>query len=217
MASWRLKHPSTRVGQWSLNGHALDVSGHGKHGTWAGTEAYGSGPKGMRQAAVFGGPPTLIDCGDHADRDGGSALTVTFWTRGTPLVGRAWISKGGAADRSWLFNSLVGGLIRFYVASVPGAWHSQCDSTTAINDGGWHHVAGVYDGAFEWIGIDGKIDSVLVAGPAALNASDDPLEIGAWDGGNQIAVDIADVRIYSCALTIDEIIAIIHEAVPVLA
>ena len=61
--SWRLRSPKTLVGRWPLNNNALDVSGYGNHGTWAGTEAYAAFLKNSRQAGSFDGVNSYVSLG----------------------------------------------------------------------------------------------------------------------------------------------------------
>jgi beta-galactosidase len=72
---------------------------------------------------------------------------------------------------------------------------------SSVNDGKWHHVAGVYDGQTMYLYVDGVLDSSQPAsGPIGTN--DEPVYIGEnsemtgrhWNGM------IDDVRIYSYAL-----------------
>jgi hypothetical protein len=75
-----------------------------------------------------------------------------------------------------------------------------------VNDGRWHHIAGVYDGTKACLYIDG-----VLSGPADLYGrfatNNDPIYIGeestnqmyGWNGL------IDDVRIYSYALSAEEI------------
>jgi hypothetical protein len=70
-----------------------------------------------------------------------------------------------------------------------------------VNDGQWHHVAGVYDGEKMYLYIDGAVDA-LQAASGAINANNEPVYIGensemtgrCWNGL------IDDVRIYNYAL-----------------
>jgi len=82
----------------------------------------------------------------------------------------------------------------------------------SVNDGKWHHIAGVYDGRNMYIYIDGEVDSTQPAsGPIGTN--DHPVYIGEnaemtgrfWNGL------IDDVRVYNGALGPAEIKALYNE------
>ena len=82
-----------------------------------------------------------------------------------------------------------------------------------VNDGQWHHVAGVYDGANMFLYVDGTLDvSQPATGSIAQNSA--PLRIGAnasdgEDGtGYYFNGLIDEVSIYNRALTASEIQAI---------
>jgi hypothetical protein len=81
-----------------------------------------------------------------------------------------------------------------------------------VNDGKWHHVAGVYDGQKMTLYVDGGQDvSQPASGPIATN--DKPVYIGEnaemtgrfWNGL------IDDVRVYNCAIGKAEIEALYNE------
>jgi tetratricopeptide (TPR) repeat protein len=75
-----------------------------------------------------------------------------------------------------------------------------------LNDGKWHHVAGVYDGRSMSIYIDGQLDKSAAA-TGALNTRTWPVLIGAnpTGGGREWNGLIDDARIYSYALSEDEV------------
>jgi hypothetical protein len=81
-----------------------------------------------------------------------------------------------------------------------------------VNDGKWHHVAGVYDGKKMTLYVDGEED---VSQPAsgAIGNNDKPVDIGEnaemtgrfWNGL------IDDVRVYNCSLDRAEVEALYNE------
>jgi beta-galactosidase len=78
-------------------------------------------------------------------------------------------------------------------------------------DGRWHHVAGVYDGKTMSIYIDGQLDRSAAA-VGTINTRPWPVLIGASPSAVDDKCDwsgfIDDARIYSYALSQDEIAAI---------
>jgi beta-galactosidase len=78
-----------------------------------------------------------------------------------------------------------------------------------VNDGQWHHVAGVYDGSKMYLIIDGEVDSSQSAS-GRINTNSQPVYIGNnaemnarfWNGL------IDDVRVYNYALGIEEVAAL---------
>jgi hypothetical protein len=75
-----------------------------------------------------------------------------------------------------------------------------------VDDGKWHHIAGVYDGTRSILYIDGKVDaSVETSG--SIKTSDARVFIGhnAQRSGRRFAGIVDDVRVYSRALSAEEI------------
>lgn len=75
----------------------------------------------------------------------------------------------------------------------------------SIDDGRWHHVAGVYDGEMKYLYVDGELDASQ-AGTGTINSSDEPVRIGLnqfeqryWNG------NIDEVRIWNIARTQSQI------------
>jgi len=79
----------------------------------------------------------------------------------------------------------------------------------AVDDGHWHHIAGVYDGRTATLYIDGRRDvSAGTSGRIATNS------FNVWIGSNSQRSErawngrIDDVRIHSHALTAEEVRAL---------
>lgn len=128
--------------------------------------AYLSGtvPGGVSGPAIYGWGPdpvgspingifSCIDAGyDPAfNPDTVQPFTAMLWFRGNPADSsmQALMSRG---SNSWSLNlnGANGGLI----------WNSGAGlvaSTTVYNDGAWHQVAGVYDGAHNYLYVDGSL------------------------------------------------------------
>ena len=89
---------------------------------------------------------------------------------------------------------------------VPGTQWSNIRGSVSVNDGQWHHVAGVYDGSVMSLYIDGELDVSSIC-KGSIDVTDKPLYIGEnseepnrfWNGL------IDDVRIYNCGLSQSEI------------
>jgi beta-galactosidase len=81
-----------------------------------------------------------------------------------------------------------------------------------VNDGRWHHVAGVYDGRKLSLYVDGQLDAfVPTIAVTRINTNKDSVCLG-MNSGNPKANEwnglIDDVRIYSYALPPEDIKAI---------
>ncbi len=194
MPSWRLTHPSTRVGYWPLNGNALDVSGHGNRGTWGGTEAYSTFLTG-RQCGVFGGDgtDTRIDVAAAQDLQG---ATVAMWARRTNTANFNYLWDDGGSTGGTNYARIANA--SNIILRVPGTAIVYVDGipTTTFTPGTWHHVAVV--------GLDIVGDAFVLGGYRSGVAFE-------WIG------EICDARMYNVDLSRDEVIQIIHAPVPHLA
>lgn len=83
------------------------------------------------------------------------------------------------------------------------------------DDGRWHHVAGTYDGSEICLYVDGRIDTASEAA-GAIKVNDYNVLIGAnaEKPDRNFKGSIDDVRIYSYALSIEEVKAIFAEQSP---
>ena len=78
--------------------------------------------------------------------------------------------------------------------------------TTNVNDGQWHHFAGVYDGSNITLYVDGAVDATSTA-TGTISTNTNNLWIGGNSGNTTRFWDgwIDDVRIYDTGLTETEI------------
>jgi len=136
-------------------------------------------------------------------------ITFSAWTRPVDLSGFREIIRQECGERL-LFSFQAGGTILSLGLNVGG--YEECDATTKpeeLVDGDWHHCAGTFDGATMRVFLDGReIGSLARAGAIAMNP-DVPAYIGSSSGTSEFyqgALD--DLRIYTVALTPDEIAAL---------
>jgi len=144
------------------------------------------------------------------------AITVSAWMKVTTFdkLYQTIIAKG---DDSWrLARSGDNNWLEFAATGVSGGtdpvWGNVIGRTN-VDDGQWHHVAGVYDGSKVYLYIDGILDNREDAS-GAINNSSYNVYIGAneqildreWDGR------IDDVRIYDYGLSHAEIVNLAGES-----
>jgi len=210
--SRRLLDPRYLVGSWPLNGHAQDVSGHGNHGVWSGTEAYGAFFKNSRQCAVFDGA-SQVAVADNPQINSacgvGQPRTISLWFRTTTVENLVLIDKG--ANENFALQSWTGVNAGRIIWIVGGGPIGSTDNT--FNDGSWHHLCGVYTGTTMILYIDDSLQASTVRAASASNSS--RLTFGARDSLVAPYVgDFANVRIYNIELTRDEILKLFHAPVP---
>ena len=182
-----------------------DSSGNRVDGTLVGDAGIVDDPV-RGKVLELDGDGDWVDCGDDLLFGMTEEITLSGWIKTTEPIG-LWhtvIAKGTSwkLQRWWDTLKFVCGV------NVPGdiGVDSGVLCKKAVNDGRWHHVAGVYDGRTAMLYIDGQRDvSAAVMGSIAANSynvwigSDSHRNERAWKGR------IDDVRIHSYALTADQV------------
>ena len=187
----------------------VDSSGFGRNGKLMGDPNWIDGIVGS--ALVFDGDGDCVDMGKDPAFDIKNQITVSAWIK-VDAFDKDWqtiIAKGDRAwrlQRNWNKNTLefaCSGLV------VPGSDWGPVYGNIDVNDGHWHHVAGVYDQQNIYLYIDGSLDASATAS-GTIRVNEEPVYIGEnsqmpnrfWNGM------IDDVRIYNYALSAEEISAI---------
>jgi hypothetical protein len=199
-------------------GQVFDISGEGRHATCAVPECPSPiAPGRVRDALSFDGVDDHLrltyDEGFQDVADNG--LTATAWVRRTANVSRssdahiAGIPYGSELNNSWeLWIDESEEIICFTILEAGlGREKRSCASTTLLDDGQWHHVAGLWNGREIALYIDGVQRASASAGPMAFDGQsllvgadrDDGRLTNHWEG----AID--ELCIYGRALSADEI------------
>jgi WD40 repeat protein/tetratricopeptide (TPR) repeat protein len=195
----------------------IDSSGNGLTGTIIGNVGIILDPERGHVLVLDG--DGFIDCGNDPAFDITGAITVTAWIKARiDKPYSAIITKGDSAWRLHMYSA--SDMARFECSGVERRGDSirrwaGVTGQTDVNDGVWHHVAGVYDGNEFRLYVDGKLDiSKSAWGNGDKNNS--PVYIGEnsevlgreWNGL------IDDVRIYSYALSAEEIKGLYEDREP---
>ena len=190
------------------SGDAVADSGpSGINGTAHGNPAWANGA--LDKALIFDSNDDYVNLGNHPKFNITNQITVSAWIKVNAFDKnyQTIISKG---DTSWRLqrhagtDSLEFGCFGLPLPSNPrwGGIYGKIN----VNDGQWHHITGTYDGRKISLYVDGVPDiSEDVIG--AIRTNDYEVHIGQnaekpgrfWNG------HIDDVRIYSYALSTDEI------------
>lgn len=149
----------------------------------------------------FDGVDDYVEIPNESNFDFTNQITVEFWINSseTPQQWDALVAKG---DDSWRVALTSDGTVAF---AGTGAF-SDFYSTTAVNDGNWHHVAATYNGANAIIYIDGVLENSIEATAnidnSAFNVSlgENLQQTGRFFSGN-----LEDVRIWNVARTEEQI------------
>ena len=195
----------TLVGWWKFDEGsgttAHDSSGNGNDGTLQGNPQWVAGKIGG--ALEFDGNGDYVDCGDSLAFNINTNITVACWIKVRQLD-KSWQAIVAQGDDSWrVHRSSSSNNIAW---GTNGLSPKDITGSVNVNDGQWHHVAGVYDGAQKHLYVDGNLDASSNS-TGKINNSSYNVNIGEnaqatgryWDGL------IDDVRVYNRALTQEEI------------
>ena len=179
------------------NGHYVGIYTLGQPGALAGGAVAFDGQSGA--ASVMNSPSLQVN-----------TVTIEMWLKKhTDTEYGVYVAKnvepGGGAGSSWfeLLNSHHNGELEFRVTS-DGAPAVLSNSTLALNT--WYYVVATYDGATAKIYINGKLDGTLKV-TAVPKQTSDPLFIGRRMDGLFADASLANVAIYSAALSAARIAA----------
>lgn len=151
-----------------------------------------------------------IDFGDNDAMDGASTLTVSAWMKRTATGNLVTVNKYSASNFQIYMILYTDGNCYTLVRNNSNAnyWF------TANNDTNWHHIVMVFDG-----GLSGDarqktfIDGVEEAGtyvdtpPATTPDVASPLVAGLWDGTTYSDGSISRIKVWSSALTADQVLS----------
>jgi len=198
------------VTHWKLDEGAgdtiINTAGTEYNGKIMGNPAWTTGIIGG--ALEFNSEGDYIEIEDSNDLALRNQITVCAWVK-TDKITRRWQAIATKGDRSWRLQGCRNGNALEFSCSgllVPDNRWGSLYGTTDVDDGQWHHVAGVYDGQSIYLYLDGRVDNSKPA-PGKIRLDDKPVFIGNnsqhpnrfWNGL------IDDVRIYSYGLTADEV------------
>lgn len=199
--------PSGLVGWWPGDGNADDIVG-GNNGTLQGNVTFAPGMVG--QAFSFDGS-SYLDASDSNLPVGNSSATIAAWIK-TSRVGEQYFVSWGSRDTCGQGHEIALGTYNhhFHLESCGG--HVQ--GTTVVDDGEWHHAAGVWYGS--------NIVTLYVDGVQQTNVSPNPLpsvnitssghlNIGqlVQYGGNFVGL-VDEVQIFNRTLSASEVLAIFN-------
>lgn len=200
---------SVRGGLFS-KGRIIETVGDSLAGDYAyvyGTPQWDPAGGAINGALRFDGADDFIEVQNESPFDITGAITVAAWIK-VAVFNRSYqaiVTKGDSAWRiqRWSNTDRIEFACTGLTHNTP---HGTLEGNANVNDGQWHHVAGVYDGARIYLYVDGDLD-VSEATSGAITANNYEVMIGRnaekanrlWNGW------IDDVRIYNRGLTAEEI------------
>ncbi len=199
IAHWTFDEPS--------GGECLDSSASGHH---AGPERK-QAPGFRRTEGVFGGAVEMA--GPHNLRVPGKPqfaglrkVSFCAWVMPTDLAQYREIFRKEDGDRRVLFSFQDNGTHLALGLNVGG--YVECDAEidpVRLLDGTWHHAAATFDGQWMRVYLDGRQIGALERRGAIVAGGNAPGCIGSSNGGECFQGAMDDLRVYSDALTPEEI------------
>ena len=194
------------VAHYELATDFNDSSGNGLHGTPMGGASILSDPE-RGDVLSLGGAGQYVDCGNNALFNITEAITVAGWIKvnAFDVQWQSVVAKGNSAWR--LSRDGTQNDLEFACTGLSGNW--KVLGSINVNDGKWHHVAGVYDGSEISLYVDGILDVSLTASGNVATTTHQ-----VWLGGNVERPGrewnglLDDVRIYDHALSAAEIVGL---------
>ncbi|MFH1372008.1 MAG: LamG domain-containing protein [Planctomycetota bacterium] len=206
------------VAYYTLDGDAYDTGNvaPAADGNLFGNPRWTTGRVGLGGSIDLDGNGDFVQIPDADKLDITYSLTVAFWLR-VDNFGSNWqmiVIKGTAYNEQvWKFEqdgpsppAPGSGRILFCVGGEGGLPGCR-NGLTRVDDGQWHHVAGVYNGATgeQILYIDGFQDAYGSGTPVTIPTNDLTLNISQVKDGEYVDGGFDELRIYNRALSAEEI------------
>ncbi|MHC4504034.1 MAG: protein kinase domain-containing protein, partial [Planctomycetota bacterium] len=149
------------VGHWTFDEGtgttARDSSGKGNHGTVMGGAKWAKGKVGG--ALEFDGRDDFVLIPNESSFDITRSITVAVWIKIASFT-KGWqaIVTKGDTHGSWrLQRDDKESSLTWACSALSHHRYGDLRGGVAVDDGRWHHVAGVYDGTRTYLYVDGKV------------------------------------------------------------
>ncbi len=211
------------IGWWKFDEgsgtNVADSSGNGNNGVLGGNPTWITGLIG--KALSFNGNGQVVNVLNTNIAEGLAHVTATFWIQGTNLQQGVLASENHQASifgkivptggqQGWgVFNDVNPDSVVAYAEDQPGNYVESSHAPTGFNDGRWHFIAAVFQGTsaplvyVDTIPYPGSLE--MGGGSVTSIANTNMLVIGGDDSGLDMSGTLDDFRLYSRALTTQEI------------
>ena len=160
---------------------------------------------------IFYGGDDYVSLPIESDYDLTDAVTVAAWVNVTSFSvdEQAIVTKGDTAWR--LERNASTDSLQFAVDGL--TTNTVVQGSVSVNDGNWHHVAGVYDGAQLLLYVDGQLDTAVTAtGTMDTNSSAVYFGDNVGTSARYFHGLMDDVYIYDTALDAASVLALAQES-----
>ncbi|WP_460072116.1 family 43 glycosylhydrolase [Streptomyces sp. YKOK-I1] len=194
---------------------AVDSSGHGYHGTYVRTPAFGTGVSGgsFSMSGASDSPYVKIPNGVLKNADSVTVSTYAKWKGGSSWQ---WLFGLGPDSNKYLFASPSNGSSKLYSAITKASWSAESKLTAGsqLTAGEWRHVTVTLDGSTGTMvlyvdGIEAARATGVTIKPSELYDADK--DYSGYIGRSLYAADpyfggeVDDFRIYDRALSAAEV------------
>jgi hypothetical protein len=205
------------VAHWKLDeiagAIASDSSGNGHDGMLRGNPAWVPGQIGG--GLEFDGVDDYVDCGTFNPSETTNKLSISLWAKWNGLNGvwQGLVAKRddwSAGDMMWLLEAGIdtGGLVFLREGSYPDV------GDPVLPVGEWAHVAVSFDGTIVRLYVNGGQTGSGLFSFGSDTVAHVMLGASQQDGANPFNGALDDVRIYSHALSVDDIQLLLQPEVP---
>mgnify|MGYP001218795058 FL=1 len=207
--------PSTAA-QWVFSGNTSDITQHGHNGTNNGATFVANRHGAANTALSFDGANDFVAVADDPALDFGdpaNPFTIVAWVKTSANTAGGIVAKArdsGTVNMDYRLQFLASGFVQLSRWNQAAGVTESMVSTSAINDGQWHHIAFVNEGAASHkLYIDGKLAGHSTALWLHDNTNNQPVRIGrdrnAGTADAYFSGVIDDVAIIQRALTLEEL------------
>jgi hypothetical protein len=158
----------------------------------------------------FDGTNDRVDCGNASSvQITGSSITLEAWIYPTSWQPNFWqgniINKElNGPNNGYMLRVGGGGFLNFNLGS--GVWNELTSSTAVLTLNTWQHIAGVYDGSYLRLYVNGVATDSLAATMSIANATGKNLTIGDWSSiGRHFEGSIDEARVWNVARSTSDI------------
>ncbi len=185
------------------------------------TSVYTPSAPNYTKALDFNGSSDYIDAGNPADLQITGALTLSAWiktinTSTTPgmIIGKDTLAP--SQERCFAMYRYLS-KARFFISKSGSL--STVESTSAINDGNWHHIVAINDGTDLKMYVDGVLEETNSGGGGTIDNGNSPFNIGRRVGSitsnnNWFNGSISNVASFNSALTASQVSTLFNFGTP---